>query len=172
MNDPDKERLISYYDRGLHIGKLVIGAHTWIGGTVNPLFRRWILWRLPAIGNYLHKYLRSDFDKALHDHPWPFIAIILKGGYYEVHDQTQDRTEETLWHGPGSVLVRPAQWRHRVVLPTGDNGKPKTSWSFIIVGRREQKWGFYLPTGWCWWRKHNPVKNICEDHILWPGGKD
>lgn len=35
---------------------------------------------------YLHKFLRSDHDRALHDHPWNFVSIILKGGYWEFAD--------------------------------------------------------------------------------------
>src|SRR5208282_805597 len=32
----------------------------------------------------LHHILRSDEDRHLHDHPWPYVTIILKGGYWEV----------------------------------------------------------------------------------------
>ncbi len=163
----------------IEIGQLAIWSITTAGldkEGKNPLLKRWVLWRIPAIGNYIHKFFRSDYDRALHDHPWAFITIILKGGYYEVHDQTRDGSQETLWHGVGSVLVRPAQWRHRVVLPEylGEDGQMhyRPSWSFVIVFRREQNWGFFLPTGWCWWRKHDAHNNICEDKILHMGGKD
>ena len=30
----------------------------------------------------LHKILKSD-DPIFHDHPWPYMTIILKGGYWE-----------------------------------------------------------------------------------------
>jgi hypothetical protein len=29
---------------------------------------------------FLHKFLKSDPDDV-HDHPWPYATIILKGGY-------------------------------------------------------------------------------------------
>ena len=35
---------------------------------------------------YLHHFLRSDHDRALHDHPWNFVSIILRGGYWEFAD--------------------------------------------------------------------------------------
>ena len=132
-----------------------------------PLLIRWILFRIPAFGIYIHKFCRSDYDRSLHDHPWPFIAVILKGGYIEVHDQTRDGQQEHVWRGPGSVLLRPAEWRHRVILP-----KDTPSWSLIIVGRRIKWWGFFLPDGWCWWRKHNYALGICEEDILWEDGSD
>ena len=31
---------------------------------------------------FVHKFLKSDPDDV-HDHPWPYFTIILKGGYYE-----------------------------------------------------------------------------------------
>ena len=31
---------------------------------------------------FVHKFLKSDRDH-LHDHPWPYFTLILKGGYYE-----------------------------------------------------------------------------------------
>jgi hypothetical protein len=30
----------------------------------------------------LHKIVKSD-DPIFHDHPWPFMTIVLKGGYWE-----------------------------------------------------------------------------------------
>lgn len=137
----------------------------YIGGQVNPLVIRWILFRIPAFGIMLHKLCRSDYDRALHNHPWPFVTIILRGGYTEVHDQTNDRQETREWRGPGSVLLRPGQWRHRVEMN-------RPAWSLVITGRRFQQWGFFLPEGWCWWRRHNPELNICEDEIIHHGGQD
>ncbi len=132
---------------------------------VGPLLIRWILVRVPLFGIYLHKLCRSDYDRALHDHPWPFVSIVLWGGYWEVHDQsTQDRPV-WLWRGAGSVAYRPADWRHRIVLNC-------PAWTLILVGRRCRPWGFWLPEGWCWWRHHNAGKNICEDHIVNTHGRD
>ena len=139
-----------------------------IGPIDNPLLIRRILFRLPRLGFYLHKLCRSDYDRALHDHPWPFISIILHGSYIEVHDQTIDGNPVHEWHGAGSILIRPAEWRHRFILNPDDG----PTWTLVIVGRRQRKWGFFLPDGWCWWRKHNSDLGICEDEILWTGGSD
>lgn len=138
-----------------------------IGDQSNPLMARYILFRFDSWGIFVHHFLRSDHDRALHDHPWPFIAIILKGGYYELHNQTIDLSETTEKRHPGNVLLRPAEWRHRVILPEG-----RTSWSLMIVGRRVRWWGFFAPTGWCHWRKYNPANGICEEHDLWEGNSD
>jgi len=39
---------------------------------------------------FIHKFLKSDPDD-LHDHPWPFMSIILRGGYYEWVPILKDR---------------------------------------------------------------------------------
>ena len=32
---------------------------------------------------FLHKFMKGDPDE-LHDHPWPYATLILKGGYWEI----------------------------------------------------------------------------------------
>lgn len=145
--------------------KLKILEKRVIGPDDDPLLIRWILFRVPRFGVYLHKLCRSDYDRALHDHPWPFISVILKGNYTEVHDQTIDGQKVFEPHSRWSILIRPAEWRHRFVL---DN----PAWTLVIVGRRARRWGFFLPSGWCWWRKHNYRLGICEEDILWEEGND
>lgn len=142
-------------------------SKTVIGDQDGPLMIRWVLFRCAAWGLYVHKFLRSDHERALHDHPWPFIAIILKGGYVEVHDQTIDGREVWVPRYPGAVLLRPAEWRHRIMIPVG-----KTSWSLVIVGRRQRQWGFFMPTGWCHWRRYNSELAICEDRVIHVHGED
>lgn len=138
-----------------------------IGEKTKPLLIRYILFRFPRFGVYIHKLCRSDYDRALHNHPWPFISIILRGSYLEVHDQTNDGLMVRQYHRRGDILIRPAEWRHRFVLH-GD----RPTWTLVIVGRRQQPWGFFLKDGWCWWRKHNSALGICEEEIIHHEGSD
>ena len=159
------------------LGKVTLFERKVIGQPSDPLMIRYILFRLPAFGIYIHNMRRSDYDRALHDHPWSFVSLVLKGGYFEHHDQTIDRSETSEWRRPGSVLVRPAEWRHRFELNrewwTPESKGPEIpSWTLVIVGRRSKPWGFFLENGWCWWRKHNDELNICEDQVIHVGGKD
>lgn len=128
---------------------------------------RWKLVSFGWFGIYLHKFLRSDYDRALHDHPWGFLSLILSGGYFEEHDQTEGQKKNTVWHRPGTILWRPPKWRHRVILSEGE-----VAWTLVAVGPRVRKWGFWLDSGWCWWRQHNPKSNICEDHVVSNFGSD
>ena len=61
-----------------------------IGGSDDPYMLRWYIPpRNRWLNVYLHKFLRSDEDRANHDHPWPWLSLILKGAYLE-HVQVGD----------------------------------------------------------------------------------
>jgi hypothetical protein len=130
-----------------------------IGPERDPFMYRYILFRLPFLGVYLHHLMRSDYDRALHDHPWPFMTILLTGSY------TEHTPQDTNVYRAGAILFRPALWLHRLSME-------RPMWTLVFVGRRVRRWGFMLPTGWCWWRKHNPELGICEEEILWTEGSD
>lgn len=110
-----------------------------LGGYMN---RWWLLpytWWRPAAR--IHEILRSDDDRAFHDHPWPYMTIILRGGYFEVrptYDESGLFTGITRrWYGPGSVLFRRAKSWHRLEVPCGT-----IATTLFITGRMSQKWGF------------------------------
>src|SRR5262245_38321463 len=89
-----------------------------------PYLSRWYLSgrrnQQARAGVYLHRIQRSDYDE-MHDHPWPFVSLILAGGYFEETpgpgwaDGTGPRVRR--WYGPGRLLVRPANWIHRIIIP-------------------------------------------------------
>lgn len=66
----------------------------YIGGKENPYMLRWfILPRNPWFNCYMHKFLRDDDDRALHDHPWWFVSVMVSGQYIEWREQA------TVWGG-------------------------------------------------------------------------
>ena len=108
---------------------------------------RWTLWgRRFGEGSkvFLHLFHRGDAEPYFHDHPWPFWSLILWGGYWEESEAGRK------WYGPGRLLRRPAEWRHRVELPPG-----RKCWTLIWCGVRVRSWGFWCPgTGFLPWRQH------------------
>jgi hypothetical protein len=135
-----------------------------------PLLIRWKLVAVDFAGIYLHKFMRSDYERALHDHPWGFLSLVLKGGYDEEHDNNPQRERVTISHRPGAILYRPPKWRHRVILRDD-----KPSWTLVVVGPRVRAWGFWVTVSeWCPWKRHNPFNNVCEtdDLPFWNGGVD
>jgi len=155
------------------IGKWQFGGKRLIGDDPNDLLMiRWIVFRTPSFGIFIHKFCRSDHERALHDHPWNFLSIILRGGYTEVFERCSPACEygefqDSAWRRPGSILYRPATWKHRVILDPG-----KTSWSLVFVSGRKRKWGFWVNGKWCWWRTYNPYTGICEEVPIYHGNND
>jgi hypothetical protein len=44
---------------------------------------RLMLLKTPWFGIYFHVIRRPDWAHCQHDHPWPFVTCILRGGYEE-----------------------------------------------------------------------------------------
>ena len=83
----------------------------------------------------LHKILKSDVDD-LHDHPWNYSTLILKGGYYE------HTPEGKFWRGPGHFRRSKATDLHRLELQRDKDGNEIPCWSLFIMGKQQREWGF------------------------------
>lgn len=133
----------------------------------------------------LHHILLSDPD-CLHDHPWDFISIILKGGYREHYSYSQwcrkncvEESKDTSsssdkvygnWFNAGSVLYRRAEYRHSLELKRisrpilgGYCHKIETQscWTLVIMFRRKREWGFWTKLGFVPWFKYDS-KQKCD----------
>jgi len=122
--------------------------HFVIGGNEAPYMLRWFLIpRNPLCNIYLHKFLRSDEDRALHDHPWHFLSLILSGSYQEITENFITLRQRF------SIGFRHASHRHRVVLLDGANNSPLSVWTLVITGPRIRDWGFWCPRGFVGWKE-------------------
>ena len=93
----------------------------------------------------LHKVLVSD-EPTLHDHPWNYATLILKGGYWE-HIPLRAKEGHVcgstkVWRGPGHFRYRTADDLHWLELPKDENGKEIPSWSLFFMGKQVKEWGF------------------------------
>lgn len=128
----------------------------------DPYLYRWYVFRTKWVSLFIHKFVRDDEDRALHDHPWPFLVIPIWRGYVEHCEKWCDcfncREHPTMPRQriPHARRVRPllgmrlrrATYRHRVELIAG-----KPAWSVFIHFRRWREWGFWLPEGFIQWNK-------------------
>lgn len=121
-----------------------------------PLLTRYYLIDLPWFGIYLHHLQSSDDDRALHDHPWSFVTCLLSSGYYEIVPSPMrpyDLVEWTAtrdpqlpmgyakhWRHRFSILVRRAEYKHRLELP-------RPMWTLVLRWRARRTWGFWTPGG-------------------------
>ena len=96
---------------------------------------------------FLHKFLKGDPDD-LHDHPWPYATLILKGGYYEwipghVDNNGVWNCEVRKWRGPGHFRTCSANSFHRIELKPGVE-----CWTLFMPGPQQRDWGFKVRGQW------------------------
>ena len=89
----------------------------------------------------LHKVLVSD-EPQLHDHPWNWGAMILKGGYWE------HTPEGKFWRGPGHIRFRNADDLHWLELAKDKDGNNIPCWSIFYMGKKQKDWGFMVDGKW------------------------
>ena len=101
---------------------------------------------------FLHKFLKSDPDDV-HDHPWPYATLILKGGYWEwiPHFDTVGRKtgEYQVWRGPGHFRISKANSFHRIELDPDI-----TAWTLFMPGPKQRDWGFLVQNKWIQWEQY------------------
>ncbi len=122
-----------------------------IGGHERPYLLRWyVIPRNRWFNVYLHRFLRSDDDRALHDHPWLFnISVLLDGCYVEHTAAGAAFVEE------GAAKGRWGGSPHRVqLLPLLRAGGAEIPvWTLFVTGPKVREWGFLCPQGWRHWRE-------------------
>lgn len=140
-----------------------------IGGADRPyMLRWWLMPRNPLFNVYVHCFVRDDDDRALHDHPWPWCSVLLRGTYIE-HTIAAGGIHQRRVRHAGSVKFALPSRAHRVeLLPdyegieTGSmawvqarrgEGPRRRCWTLFFVGPRVRAWGFHCPErGWVRWQ--------------------
>lgn len=124
-----------------------------IGDPDRPYLRRW--WIVPRneyCNVYLHEILRSDDDRAGHDHPWRNRSLVIDGEYREVvFENARPWVEyQRLTRRAGDVVERHAEDTHRLIVPEGGRAV-----SLFITGPKVREWGFWCPEGrgWVHWEQ-------------------
>lgn len=158
----------------------------YIGRPECPYMRRIVIPLPFGMSFRIHRFLRSDNDKALHDHPWWFVTFPLHtydeyieqdsgvcycGMSVESHKGFED-------HGvcPGPIdnpvrsgrtvkrfrfHFRPAEHRHAVYII-----RPTTT--FVLTGPKRREWGFWqfgVWTPWKSWFDKNGLPPCVDDEV-------
>lgn len=147
-------------------------------GPIDDIYlRRWyVIPRNRFFNIYLHQALRSDDDRALHDHPWWNLSIVLKGGYWEIMPMYRPlypdlaidvmlgapaAPYQRIWRRPGAFIFRrptdahrlELSWRYNTNIPHRQYPIAIPSWSLFITGPKLRTWGFWCAKGWVEWEK-------------------
>lgn len=116
-----------------------------------PLLTRYYLLETRWFALYLHHLQASDEDRALHDHPWSFLTLLLSSGYWEWVPSNVGPYR--LWRRRFSLLWRPAEWQHRLELV-------KPTWTLVLRLKRRREWGFLTRNGWMHWKAYG--REFCD----------
>lgn len=121
------------------------------GENGQPYLERYMIARWGRNGEhtiFLHRFLDSDSDQGVHDHPWDSKSLILSGGY------TEERLiKENINGVPVERIilrdVKPLSFNkiekdtfHRIILK--DKVAP---WTLFYHGPRVKSWGFLTCKG-------------------------
>jgi len=141
---PAKTLRIIVKKRGVKMGFKILRITDSDG---EPYLTRVVLFRCSRLKVYLHKIHQSDHDRALHDHPWPFISILLKGSYLEdTHPEPKPGVFSTGLRLRQRIRFINCRLRpdapHRLEL---DRGKVYT---IVFGGRKVREWGFWKDNQW------------------------
>jgi hypothetical protein len=119
---------------------------------------RWRVFSTPWLGLYIHRLDKPDPRPTLHDHPWPFLSLVMRGGYREDFAACSgcDRASPAVrrrtrsWP-PGSVHRMRKTDTHTIT-----SLRRSPTWTLVLVGRRhpEPSWGYREDTGWTPWDEH------------------
>lgn len=134
-----------------------------IGDPAEPYMNRW--WVIPRnkwFNVYLHQFLRSDDDRALHNHPWIFNASFLIAGQYREHTIAYGGINHRKLYETGELKFRGWNAAHRVELVNTyktvkdlleNNPVPAPCWTLFITGPVIQEWGFFCEkAGFVHWK--------------------
>jgi hypothetical protein len=138
----------------------------------DPYLVRYTLFSCKWFGVFLHKIMRSDSDRDLHDHPWSFWTFLLAGRYTEdvpLDNPPMYKPNGCMYTRPrifaaGSLVRHRAEDAHCLTLPRtwrwdGLEGSKEPDgfipvWSLFIHGPRRREWGFHTAAGWIPWETY------------------
>lgn len=98
-----------------------------------PYARRTLL-NLKWFSVRVHEWIRSDDARYLHDHPWDFVTIVLRGSYIDVSPSCRDQLQT------GSIRFRRATHQHYVEVPASG------AVTLLITSAPLRNWGFHVGT--------------------------
>jgi hypothetical protein len=109
------------------------------GENGEPYLERYYVFGALGWHLYLHRFVDSDPDRGLHDHPWGrAVSLVLSGGYDELRPAGAD------FERPRCRRIRPGRLNflrgedfHRVVLRDR-----RPAWTLFAHGPRVKGWGF------------------------------
>jgi hypothetical protein len=148
-------------DRLIAYAKHTPCTHLFHGDGAPYMERYWIA-RLFGYSIRLHHIQTVDYDRHMHNHPWSFASLVLRGWYVERRPLFDEPT-----FGPdlrefstrnvrsaGSLEFRFHEDRHLITEVS-----PGGVWTMIFTGKKSQPWGFFTESGFVKWRDYSSCRD-------------
>jgi len=124
------------------------------GNPDHLLITRYRIVTTPWFGIMVHALESPDSTRHLHNHPWPFLTVILRGGYDQLispsleHAVQAEQAEGTKHQVPTKVM-RPGSfgWMTRRGFHAIARLHRYPTWTLFITGPRGGDWGFATADG-------------------------
>jgi hypothetical protein len=134
----------------------------------------------------LHRFLPTADDRDPHDHPWPFVTLVLAGRYDDLAPCDHCRGSGECGCAPGPVDFdgpypchecggRRLVLRERLSAPAFRYRPPEHAhvtrtaegcWTLVLAWRKARSWGFWVGGEWMPWRRHQETYGhgvVCDD---------
>lgn len=79
-----------------------------------------------------HYFPPQDYSRKFHDHPWPFVTMVLWGSYTDL-SIGPDGIEVVERLTRGAIRFRPARHRHKTA-------NDRRCFTVVLAGRDEREW--------------------------------
>jgi hypothetical protein len=101
----------------------------------------------PLFGVLFHRIHRPDNQRDLHDHPWSFFSIVLRGWYEEdvPHECDEPNCLYALTTRRRTVRwfnFKRAEDRHSIRFVSR-----RPVWTLVFTGPKRRTWGFWIDSG-------------------------
>jgi hypothetical protein len=121
----------------------------------NTYIERLDLIRTPWFEIKIHFMQGPDPERDPHDHPWPFLSLVLRGSYIEHRHHRWGWSLSGFWdhfyterhHRWYNWMPYPEQ-AHRITACA-----PGTI-TLVLTGGRRREWGFHTRDGWVPWQEY------------------
>lgn len=138
-----------------------------IGTETDTYLDRIYIIQTPLFGIMLHRIYRPDRQRDLHDHPWNFFSLVLRGSYVEavpcdgcaLYGCSQKESEPAV---PHNALKRRRWWNYKKAEDRHSISEcsRRPVWTLVFTGRKRRVWGFWVDGGtrWVKWTEYDKVE--------------
>lgn len=151
-----------------------------IGPPDCPIMLRWTLVKLCGRKLMVHHFLPNADDRACHDHPSPFITMVLRGWYDDMapcplcsgagtkinlpldldglRTYEAARVERCQQCSGTTVVLRERMSAGAIRYRRAEHVHrtkvgPRGCWTVVLMGRKQRRWGFWHEGRWWFWRE-------------------